>query len=125
MRHFLAFTLLLGGLIHLLPLVGVLGVEQLASLYGVSAAEPNVAILLRHRAVLFGLLGGLMIWAVFKPGLRTVAFLSGLLSVSSFLWIAWSVGQYNAQVSRVVVVDLLALVCLVSGAAVHAGWRRT
>ena len=124
MRYFIAVTLLVGGVIHLLPLVGVLGTERLASLYGVSIAEPSLAILLRHRAMLFGLIGGLMVLATFRPTLQPVAFVFGLLSVSSFLYLAWSVGQYNSLLSRVVVADILALVCLLAGAAVYAYTQR-
>lgn len=115
MRYFIAATLLAGGVIHLLPLVGVLGTERLASLYGVSVQDPNSAILMRHRAVLFGLVGGLMILAMFKPALQPVAFAVGLISVSSFLYLAWSVGEYNAQLARIVAVDLFALACLLAG----------
>ena len=124
MRYFVAVTLLVGGAIHLLPLVGVLGADWLALLYGLPIVEPNLAILMRHRAVLFGLVGGLMVFAIFKPALRPVALAVGLLSVSSFLYLAWSVGQYNALLSRVVAADILALVCLLAGAAVHAYRQR-
>lgn len=120
MRYFIAATLLAGGLIHLLPVVGVLGPERLASLYGVSIVDPNSLILMRHRAVLFGLIGGLMVLAIFKPALQPLAFGVGLLSVSSFLYIAWSIGQYNALLSRVVAVDIVALACLSAGAIARA-----
>ena len=59
-RYLVPAMLILVGLIHLLPLSGVLGSERLASLYGLSFSEPNLAILMRHRAVLFGLLGVLL-----------------------------------------------------------------
>ena len=49
--------LILVGIIHLLPVSGVLGVERLAVLYGITLEEPNLEILMRHRSVLFGLLG--------------------------------------------------------------------
>jgi hypothetical protein len=124
MRYFIAVTLLVGGVIHLLPLVGVLGTDRLASLYGVSIDEPNLAILLRHRAVLFGLIGGLMVAAVFKPALQPVAFAFGLLSVSSFLYLARTAGGYNSLLSRVVAADILALVCLLAGAAAYAYTQR-
>ena len=120
MRHFIAATLFVGGIIHLLPIVGVLGAERLSSLYGVSVTDPNALILLRHRAVLFGVIGGLMILAIFKPSLQPLAFVIGLISVSAFLYIAWSVGQYNALVSRVVMADIVALACLIAGAVACA-----
>lgn len=120
MRYFIAFTLLAGGVIHLLPVAGVLGTERLFALYGVLVSEPNLVILLRHRAVMFGLIGGVMILSIFKPAMQPLAFAVGLLSVTSFLYIASSVGQYNPQVSRVVVADIMALVCLLAGSAAYA-----
>ena len=58
MRHLVTAALLV---------VGVLGAERLNQLYGIDASEPNLAVLMRHRAVLFGLLGGFFVLAAFKP----------------------------------------------------------
>jgi hypothetical protein len=85
MRHLPAIALFLVGLIHLLPLAGALGAARLASLYGVDAAEPNLQILLRHRAVLFGLLGGLLCASAFRPALQPLAWVGGFVSVVSFI----------------------------------------
>ncbi len=70
--------------------------------------------------VLFGLVGLLMLVAAFRAALVPAAFIAGFVSVASFLWLAWSVGGYNPQIARVVVVDLVALACLVIGAVAHA-----
>jgi hypothetical protein len=105
------------GLIHLLPLSGALGGDRLASLYGLSFSEPNLAILMRHRAVLFGLLGLFLLFAAFRPAFQTAAFVGGFVSIVSFLWIAWSVGGYNVQIARVFTVDIVALACLIVGVA--------
>ena len=115
--------LTLAGIIHLFPLPGVLGAGQLTRLYGVSADDPNLGILLRHRAALFGLLGALLIAAAFRPDLRAVALIAGLVSTVSFLVIAWGVGGYNVQVARVVVADLLAVVLLLVAAGIE--WRKS
>lgn len=119
MRYLVTAMLLVVAVIHLLPLSGVLGSERLAALYGLAINEPNLAILIRHRAVLFGLLGLFFLFAAFSPPLQTAAFIAGFVSVASFLWLAWSVGDYNAQVARVFMVDIVALVCLIVGAAAH------
>lgn len=119
MRYLISAMLVIVGVIHVLPLSGVLGSERLAALYGLSFNEPNLAILMRHRAVLFGLLGLFFLFAAFQPPCQTVAFIAGFVSVVSFLWIAWSVGGYNAQVARVVVADVVALTCLIIGVAAH------
>lgn len=71
MRHLVSAMLVIVGVIHLLPLSGVLGVGRLAALYGVSISDPNLSVLMRHRAVLFGLLGAFLVFAAFKPTFQT------------------------------------------------------
>jgi hypothetical protein len=124
MRHLVSAMLVVVAIIHLLPLSGVLGSERLAVLYGHSFGEPNLAILMRHRAVLFGVLGAFFLLAAFRPELQGIAFAGGFASVLSFLYLAWSTGSYNAQVARVVAADAVALVCLVIGLAAYLYPRR-
>lgn len=119
MRYLISAMLVVVAAIHLLPLSGVLGSERLATLYGVSVSEPNLAILMRHRAVLLGLLGLFFLFAAFRPAFQTAAFIAGFVTVVSFLWLTWSVGGYNAQVARVFAADIVALVCLIIGVAAH------
>ena len=92
MDKILSGLLVLVGIIHLLPLSGVLGADRLTTLYGITINEPNLEILMRHRAVLFGLLGFLFIYAAFSPSIRLFAIIAGFISVLSFIVIAWSVG---------------------------------
>jgi len=119
MSKLVAVLLLIVGIIHLLPVVGVLGGDRLNSLYGLNLDEPNLQILMRHRAVLFGLLGALLVAAAFLPGLRTLALLAGLVSVVSFLLLAWGTPLYNEALRRVVVADWIALACLLLAAPLH------
>ena len=120
MRYLVSAMLVIVAIIHLLPLSGVIGSERLASLYGISFDEPNIAILMRHRAVLFGLLGLFLLFAAFKPTFQLAAFVIGFASVVSFLGLAASVGGYNAAIGRVIAADVVALGCLVVGAAAYA-----
>ncbi len=112
------------GLVHLLPAVGVLGAERLSALYGIGFDEPNLALLMRHRAVLFGLLGALLLAAAVRPHLRPLAFVAGFGSVGSFLLLAGASEVYTDPVARVIAVDVGALACLIVGAAAHAVQRR-
>jgi hypothetical protein len=107
--------LICAGIIHLLPLAGVLGSERLAALYGLDFAEPKRAILMRHRAVPSGLLGAFLVYAAFKPHLQVIAFVAAFVSVVSFLLLTWSGGGHNPQIGRVVTADVVALVALVIG----------
>lgn len=99
-------------LINLLPVSGVLGAAQLSKLYVVSIEGRDLTILLRHRAVLFGIVGGLLAAAIFLPSLRTSAFLAGMVSMVSFIVLQWLEGGSNAALSRVVVADYVAILFL-------------
>ncbi|MBT8138155.1 MAG: phosphopantetheine adenylyltransferase [Gammaproteobacteria bacterium] len=112
MEKIVTGLLVLVGIIHLLPVSGVLGAERLLTLYGVSLNDTNLLILMRHRAVLFGLLGLFMVCAAFKPSLQPLAFLAGFLSVESFMVLAWSVGGYNEAIRKVVIADVVAVIAL-------------
>lgn len=120
MARLVSASLLVAAVIHLLPLAGVLGAERLTSLYGLDFSEPNLALLMRHRAILFGLLGAFFGYAAFKPALQRLALVAGLVSVVSFLLLAWSIGDYNPLISRVVVADVVALIALGIGVAAYA-----
>ncbi|MBZ9715987.1 hypothetical protein [Deinococcus multiflagellatus] len=86
MNDYIVSTMLLVvAFIYLLPLVGVLSSQQLIKLYGLSFTEPNLLVLMRHRAVLFGMLGVFLGYAAFVPKVQTIAFVAGLISVLSFL----------------------------------------
>lgn len=122
MQYLTIAALLMAAIIHLLPLAGVLGAEPLQRLYGLPVAEPNLEILLRHRAVLFGLLGSFLLIAAFRPAWHGAALAAGLISVLSFLLLAWRVGGYNAEIGRVVLVDVVALAVLIVGSVAFV-WR--
>ncbi len=121
MRYILSAMLTVVGIIHLLPLSGVLSVSRLQALYGVAITDPNLEILMRHRAVLFGILGAFQIYAAFRPVLQLAALIAGTISVISFLVITGMVGGYSVGIARVVTADIVAVVCLLIGA--FAYWR--
>ena len=64
MRWFVMGTLVAAGVIHLLPAVGAAGPTWLARLYDVEVDDPDVVLLLRHRAVLFGMVGAVLLAGV-------------------------------------------------------------
>jgi hypothetical protein len=125
MRYILSAMLTIVGIIHLLPMSGVVGGSRLHVLYGVTISDPNLEILMRHRAVLFGILGAFLIYAAFRPGLQLAALIVGAVSVISFLVIAEMVGGYNTGIARVVTADIVAVVCLLIGAFAYWKGRAT
>ena len=112
---------LIVGVVNLLPVSGALSASRLQVLYGVSVVDPNLIILMRHRAVLFGIIGAILIVAAFHPPLRAIAVIAGLVSMLSFVLIAYLVGELNAELRRVVIIDLVATFLLV-GAGLITLW---
>jgi hypothetical protein len=119
MRFVVPAVLLLIALIHALPLVGVVSAARVSGLYAIAVQDPNLEILMRHRAVLLGLLAGFLAYAAFHPQLYSLALVAAGVSVVSFLALAFSVGSYNEALSTVVKVDWVALILLVIGTVVH------
>jgi len=79
---------------------------------------------MRHRAILFGVLGLFFFLAAFQPQHQPLAFVPCFVSVVSFLWLAWSVGGYNAQLRRVFWADGVALICLIVGTGAYVYQQR-
>ena len=112
MNYLAKAMMTIAGIIHVLPIPGVVGAAQLEKLYGLAFDEPNLVILMRHRAVLFGLLGVFLIYAALKDELAWIAIVGGIVSTATFVWLAWSVGNYNGAIARIVVADVVAVGCL-------------
>jgi hypothetical protein len=80
---------------------------------------------MRHRAVLFGLVGGSLLASAFYPPLRAVGYAVGFASMLSFLLIAWLVDGYSVQLQRVVFMDLVGIASLAGAGMVHFFCLRT
>ena len=113
MKTTISVMLIIIAIIHLLPLSGFFGPGRLEALYGIEIAENNLEILMRHRAILFGLLDAFFAYAAFEPTLQPIAFVAAFFSIASFFYLAFSVGGYNGAIQRVVNADIIAAVCLV------------
>ena len=85
---FASVVLALVGIVHLVPATGVRS-ARLAALYGV-AADGDVAVLLRHRAVLFGVLGAACLAAAVRPEWQAPVLIAALVSTGSFVGLARS-----------------------------------
>ena len=112
-EHIITGLMLVVAVIHLLPISGVFGIERLAALYEIEIADRNLEILMRHRAILFGILGGFFAYAAFTPTVQPIAFLAAFISVASFFFLSFSVGEFNDAIRKVVIADIVASVSLV------------
>jgi hypothetical protein len=64
--------LIVAGLIHLLPVTGVIGAHPLTAMYGIPFTDPNLLILMRHRALMLGLLGSAVPYAALRPAMQGI-----------------------------------------------------
>lgn len=97
----------------MLPLAGLAGSAGMQRLYGIAIGDPNLQIMLQHRAVLIGAVGILLLAAAWRVEWRLTAAVAGILSLGSYLVIAFANGGYNAALQRVIGADIVAIVCVV------------
>lgn len=116
---FFSLCLLIAGIIHVLPMSGVLGATRLEALYGIAIEDPNLLILMRHRAILFFLLGLFILAAIFVPAIQLTAIIAGLVSAVLFIVLAKTVGDYNAAIAKVVLADWIAIAGLLIALVLH------
>ena len=100
------------GIINFLPLAGIVSASALEKAYGITIADSNLEVLLRHRALLFGIVGGFVLFSVIRPVFQTVALVLAGISMFGFVVVALTVGGYNDELSRILLVDLVGLLFL-------------
>ncbi len=108
----IAGLIALAGIINFLPVVGVLSAARLEALYGVDVRDPTLEILLRHRAVLFGVIGGFMIAAAFRQRFHLPAIIGGLIAMLSFLWLYYLAGDAPRALLSIVYADIVGVSAL-------------
>jgi len=115
--------LIIVGLINFVPVLGVLGAQKLESAYSVSLGSSDLIILMRHRALLFGILGGFILFAAFCPGYQTVAMSMAGISMVGFAVLTHLAGEHNAALHKVLIVDYVGIACLAAAALIKFAWR--
>lgn len=120
MNKAITLLLIVVGLINFLPVVGALSADRIAQAYAIDVSGRDLELLLRHRALLFGILGGFIIYAAFVPALQPAAMVMAGISMAGFLLLAWPPGDLNPALRRVLAVDLVGLLLLSAAAALQA-----
>ena len=106
--------------IHLVPITGFFGAKRLSALYGIEVDSSDLEILMRHRAVLFGILGTFFAYAAFVPALQPIAFVAAAASLSTFFYLAVAVGNYGPPIRKIVLGDVVAVICLAAAVLLYA-----
>jgi hypothetical protein len=107
------------GVIHVLPLAGLLGRHMLERAYGVTLGEgQDLTILMQHRALLFGLLAAACFAAVVAPGWRWPAGIAALVSMVGFVLIA-AFQVHGLAIAKVMWIDVGAALLLSFGLLLH------
>ena len=104
----------LAAAIKLPPVLGLFAPGRIPGAYGVRFDDPNLLILLRHRAGLFAIVGVLLLAAAFTPRLRPLATLVGLYSMISFNVVVWLDGPTNELLVRYAGIDLVGIALLIA-----------
>jgi hypothetical protein len=112
MNKIFLVLLFIVGLINFLPVVGVLSAAKLSQAYSIDLASNDLIILMRHRALLFGLVGGFVFYSLFMPQFQPAAMLIAAISMIGYLVIMWTVGDYNDSIFKVAIVDMVGIVAL-------------
>jgi hypothetical protein len=112
MEEAITFCLVVVGFIKFAPVIGVISAKKLESAYSVSLVEKDLEILMRHRALLFGILGAFILYSAFNPLHQPAAMIMGGTSMVGFALLVLGVGGYNEAVGKVLYIDVLGILFL-------------
>ena len=116
MNKAIMLLLIIVGLINFLPVLGVISSNNISQAYSVALGSNDLVILLRHRALLFGIVGGFILYSAFVPQYQVAAMVMAAISMIGFLIIMWSVGGYNSSLLKVAIIDMVGIGLLVAAA---------
>lgn len=111
-ENIISALILIAGVINFVPVIGIASKSKLEKLYGITIADDNTEILMRHRAVMFGLLGGFMIYAALSQTLQVWAISGGLISMITFIIFSRAASGYTNHIRKIVKADILGIICL-------------
>ncbi|WDE04847.1 phosphopantetheine adenylyltransferase [Thalassomonas viridans] len=108
--------LIIVGLINFLPVLGLFSAQNMENAYSVSLTDNNLVILMRHRALLFGVLGGFILYSAFATPYQGAAMIMAGISMTGYVLLVLMVGGYNEAIFKVLLVDIFAIVVLLIAA---------
>ena len=107
-----ATILVVVGLVNLAPVSAARSAAALARTYGIPEPGGDIEVLLRHRAVLFGIVGGVILVSAIVPALQFTAVIMAYASMASYLVLVAMAGKVGHRLVLVRNIDIAALVLL-------------
>lgn len=117
-RFIVPVLLFLVGILNLTPAIVFFDPTRTSSLYGIQIAEDDLGVIVRHRAVLLGLLGAAMIYAAFQRTFVVPAITAAFLGKLAFLYSIWTTAN-TIELDRVAMFDIGAMVVLIIALVLH------
>jgi hypothetical protein len=109
-------ALFISGIINILPSLLAFLPDKISKSYGIDIPNSNYELLLRHRAILFGIIGGFMIYSAIVKKYYELSTIAGLVSMASFIILYFLIGKdINKELKKVLMIDLVATVILCIG----------
>ncbi|NKY88618.1 hypothetical protein [Nocardia veterana] len=102
--------------LNLLPAVAVFSVDRAGAAYGIDPVDDEVRLIVRHRGVLFAILGASLLLAVFRPRLRTAAGTANAVSMAGFVALVPFEQPVSPALLRIARLDIAGLILLASAA---------
>lgn len=112
MERLISALLIIVGLINFFPAVGILSANVLANAYGIPVPEGDLLILLRHRALLFGIVGAIIIASSFRRHLRFIAIVAAFISMSGFIVLTLISAEHGEKLHNIMLIDIVGVILL-------------
>jgi len=126
MEKIFRICLAIVGIINFIPSIIAFIPSKISSSYGVEVPNINYELLLRHRAVLFGIVGGIMIYSAATKKHYGLAVLFGTISMTSFLFLYFLIGEgINSELAKVMKIDVVAIIILIFGGTFYLKDQKT
>ncbi len=109
MKKLLMTCLVIVGLFTFLPLFGIISAERIESAYGIELLSSDAIILMRHRALLLGMLGAFVIYSAFVPRYQKLALSLVAINMVGFIFLGMSGYPVNNAISNLMLVDIIGL----------------
>jgi len=108
--------LFIAGVINFVPSILAFVPNKISESYGIEIPNSNYELLLRHRAILFGIIGGIMIYSAIAKKNYSMSVFIGMISMISFVILMNLVnGEINPELTKVMMIDLVGIIILLVG----------